>query len=78
MLGTLLTCGADKEKPAGCRKGSAYLAALVGKDGVIAAGPQGITYPVYTSAGAVLALSQPRAEHRKARDAWLAYLRSAS
>jgi squalene-hopene/tetraprenyl-beta-curcumene cyclase len=64
------------ELEAGCRKGAAYLASQVQPDGSIAAGPQGMAYPVYTSAGAVGVLSEPgNARHRKARDAWLAYLR---
>ena len=45
-------------------KGAAYLAALIRDD----ANPQGIVYPVYTSAGAVLVLSHPsNAQHSRAR-----------
>jgi squalene-hopene/tetraprenyl-beta-curcumene cyclase len=59
-----------------CRKGSAYLASHVRPDGTIEAGPHGLAYPVYASAGAVEVLSHPsNARHREARDAWLAYLR---
>jgi squalene-hopene/tetraprenyl-beta-curcumene cyclase len=45
------------------------------KTGIIE-GKRGLNYPVYTAAGAVLVLSQQRfPAHRKARNAWLAYLR---
>jgi squalene-hopene/tetraprenyl-beta-curcumene cyclase len=58
------------------RKGSKYLAAMVRPDGTINAGKFGLSYPVYTAAGAVLVLSHPRNDrHRKARDGWLRYLR---
>lgn len=58
------------------RKGAAYLAAMVQRDGSIDPGPLGLSYPVYTAAGAVIVLSDPvNASHRKARDAWLALLR---
>src|SRR5205807_8587178 len=58
------------------RKGAAYLAGLVKAGGEIEEGLFGLSYPVYTSAGAVIVLSQPcNQRHRKARDAWLAYLR---
>jgi squalene-hopene/tetraprenyl-beta-curcumene cyclase len=61
---------------AGYRKGAAYLASQVQPDGTIAAGPLGLAYPVYTSAGAVSVLSEPcNARYRKARNAWLTYLR---
>jgi hypothetical protein len=61
---------------AGYRKGAAYLASQVQPHGTITAGPLGLAYPVYTSAGAVTVLSEPcNARHSKARDAWLAYLR---
>src|SRR5260370_14192155 len=58
------------------RRGAASLASQIQPDGTINAGPLGITYPVYTSAGAVSVLSEPcNARYHKPRDAWLAYLR---
>jgi hypothetical protein len=76
VLRTLLTMPASKDREAPYRKGAAYLASLVQSDSVIDAGPHGIAYPVYTSAGAVQVLSQPcNVHHQKARDAWLTYLR---
>jgi Prenyltransferase and squalene oxidase repeat len=75
-VAALLRTPASKERDVACRKGADYLAAMVKPDGTIEAGRFGIAYPVYTSAGAVVVLSQPGTErHRKARDAWLAYLR---
>lgn len=57
------------------RQGAAYLANHVQDDGRVA-NPNGVTYPVYTSAGAVQVLSQPgNARHRLARDGWLKFLR---
>jgi len=76
VLRTLLALPATKDIEAGCDKGAAYLAARVQSDGTIDVGPYGLAYPVYTSAGAVQVLSQPSNVHyRKARDAWLLYLR---
>jgi hypothetical protein len=76
VLRTLLALPADKDVEASCRKGAAYLASFVQPDGSINA-PHGVSYAVYTSAGAVQVLSHPgNAAHRKARDAWLAYLRA--
>jgi squalene-hopene/tetraprenyl-beta-curcumene cyclase len=58
------------------RKAVDYLAALARNDGSIDEGEHGLSYPVYTAAGAVLVLTEARnVRHVKARDAWLAYLR---
>jgi hypothetical protein len=66
--------GADRKEAV--RNGAAYLASFVKTDGVIDGGPHGLSYPVYTAATAVVALSRPGMEsHRAARDSWLAYLR---
>jgi Prenyltransferase and squalene oxidase repeat len=76
VLHTLLTLPAGVAVEPACRKGANYLASKVQHDGTIDAGPHGIAYPVYISAGAVQVLSHPaNFRHRKARDAWLAYLR---
>src|SRR5260370_29917894 len=76
VLRTLQTSPGRPDLEAGYRKGAAYLAAQIQRDGTINAGPYGIAYPVYTSAGAAKVLSEPcNARHRQARDAWLAYLR---
>jgi len=58
-------------------KGADYLAAMVQPDGTIDPGPFGLSYPVYTAALSVLTLSETaQARHRRARDAWLSYLRA--
>src|SRR5579864_7984622 len=53
VLRTLLSLPAEKDVESRYRKGAAYLASQVRDDATIDAGPHGITYPVYTSAGAV-------------------------
>jgi len=76
VLHALLTLPAGKDVEPACRKGADYLASKVQSDGTIDGGQYGITYPVYTSAGAVQVLAHPgNGRHRKARDAWVAYLR---
>ncbi len=56
-------------------EGAKYLTSFAKQDGSIDSGKDAISYPAYTSAGVVSALSRPEhAEHRKATDAWLAYL----
>jgi squalene-hopene/tetraprenyl-beta-curcumene cyclase len=76
VLQALRAAPASRERDAACRRGTAYLAAFLQPDGSIEAGPHGFSYHVYTAAGAVALLSGPdQAQHRKARDAWLAYLR---
>ncbi len=76
VVNALLACSETPKGKAACRKGAAYLGALVRADGSINEGKGGLNYPVYTAAGAVVVLSQPRfAARRKARSAWLAYLR---
>jgi squalene-hopene/tetraprenyl-beta-curcumene cyclase len=53
-----------------------YLVAMVGDDGRVHPPEQALAYPVYTAAGAVIALSRiDEAALRPARDAWLAFLR---
>lgn len=74
VLQTLLAAPPSKETEASCRKGADYLAARVKADGSIDPGPQGLSYPLYTSAGAVVVLSHAsNARHQKARDAWRAF-----
>jgi squalene-hopene/tetraprenyl-beta-curcumene cyclase len=76
VLNTLQSTPASRPHDVSYRRGVAYLTGLVKADGSIDAGKFGLSYPVYTSAGAVVLLSQPNnAAHRKARDAWLAFLR---
>lgn len=56
-------------------RATGYLAALT-QDGAIRPPQHGLAYPVYTAAGAVIALTHSGSEpHLKARDVWLAYLR---
>lgn len=57
------------------RRGAAVLAHMVMPDGTIDAGPDGLPYPVYTAALAVMALSHPEnAQFLEARDAWADFL----
>jgi squalene-hopene/tetraprenyl-beta-curcumene cyclase len=55
------------------RRGQAFVAGLVQPDGEIKSGPQGLSYPVYTSALAVTALGDASA-YRREQQAWLAFL----
>jgi squalene-hopene/tetraprenyl-beta-curcumene cyclase len=71
VLGALRSCPCSPRLTRSCRKGTLYLAARARPDGTIDEGKYGFSYPVYTSAGAVLVLG----EQRKARAAWLGYLR---
>jgi hypothetical protein len=76
VVRTLLELPAGGEVLACARKGLAYLAGMARPDGTIDEGPYGLSYPVYTSALAVTALSHPAAAgHESARGAWLGYLR---
>ncbi len=73
----LLACPTSETVKQACDKGSSYLANLVRADGTIDPRPREFSYPVYTSATAVLVLSHPaNVRHRQARDAWLLYLRA--
>lgn len=57
-------------------KAADYLAGLVHKDGTVQSPEQPLTYPVYASAGAVIALANRSGRNvEAARGAWLAYLR---
>jgi squalene-hopene/tetraprenyl-beta-curcumene cyclase len=76
VLHALLASPPSPKLESACRKGTAYLASMARPDGTIDEGPYGLSYPVYTAALAVAVLSGPgHANHRPARDAWLAYLR---
>ena len=76
VMRTLATLPASEDLERAFRKGADYLAAQIKADGTVTVGPHGLDYPVYSAAGAVEVLSQPaNARHRKARDAWMAYLR---
>jgi squalene-hopene/tetraprenyl-beta-curcumene cyclase len=77
VVHALAQSGGDGRVRDACRRGADYLAAMARSDGSIDPGPFGLSYPVYTSALAVVVLSDPaHARHRAARDAWLAYLRA--
>jgi squalene-hopene/tetraprenyl-beta-curcumene cyclase len=66
----------DPAVAASYTKGIAYLAGFARADSSIDEGPHGLSYPVYTAALTTIVLSQPpNADRRKARDAWLRYLR---
>lgn len=57
-------------------RGLDYLQKLVGEDGSILPPRPGIAYPVYMAAGAILAMGDRGDDaSRRARDAWLSYLR---
>ncbi|HKB42018.1 MAG TPA: prenyltransferase/squalene oxidase repeat-containing protein [Gemmataceae bacterium] len=74
VLTTLLSLPPDESLDDPCRRAASFLAAMVTPDGHIES-RFGLTYPVYTSALTVIALSDPRnREFGRARDAWLAYL----
>ena len=79
VLETLLGLPSTEQTKTACRKGAEYLAGLVRADGTIDEGPRGLSYPVYTAAYSVRALSHSRmaelGDFRTARDAWLRYLR---
>jgi squalene-hopene/tetraprenyl-beta-curcumene cyclase len=71
----LQTAPSTPELETACHKGQAFLAGLVQPDGSITSGPQGLSYPVYTSSLAVTALSGPGcAGYRREQRAWLAFL----
>ncbi|HZT78633.1 MAG TPA: hypothetical protein VFA26_00305, partial [Gemmataceae bacterium] len=75
VLDALLAIDAGDLDPAG-HQGCAYLAGLIRPDGTLDAGPLGPSYPGYTAALSVIALSDPRcAAPREARNRWLAFLR---
>jgi squalene-hopene/tetraprenyl-beta-curcumene cyclase len=58
------------------RRGVEFLSRMVLPDGTIKAAPDGISYPVYTAALAVIVLGRsPDPAQQKARDAWLTFLR---
>ena len=76
VVNTLLALPPSGEIEAAARKGAAYLAGLVHPGSKEDATPADLPYPVYTAAGAVIALSHPtNSRYRPARDAWLAFLR---
>jgi len=76
VLRSLLSIDPSAKLETACQLGSKYLEAPVQPDGTIRPGPHGLNYPVYTAAGAVVVLSNPaNADRRRARDAWLRYLR---
>jgi squalene-hopene/tetraprenyl-beta-curcumene cyclase len=57
-------------------KGARYLAAMVDKQGRICPPNERLAYPLYTTSGAIMALSRPDYSASSAqRDAWLVYLR---
>jgi hypothetical protein len=62
--------------PSAVRRGAAYLAGMVRRDGGIDAGPYGLSYPTYTAALTVQVLDRPGGvEHSRQRAAWLDFLR---
>ena len=69
--------GGEAVRPAFDR-GATYMMRLVGADGTVQAGPHGLSFPVFTagSASRVVVLETRDEAHLRARDAWLALLRS--
>jgi squalene-hopene/tetraprenyl-beta-curcumene cyclase len=76
VLESLLCQPLSAKLEAACRRATAYLEAPIQADGTISVGPHGLSYPVYTAAASVVALSDVHNGRRsRARDAWLQYLR---
>jgi len=76
VLVTLANLPDCPQRPLAIEKGIRFLQQFVGDDGKIRETDSGITYPVYTAAGAILALTaQDSAESQKDCRAWLKYLR---
>jgi squalene-hopene/tetraprenyl-beta-curcumene cyclase len=75
VLHALHFSGSQDRHRAAYQRGVAYLANLVKRDGSIDSGEHGLSYPVYTSAGALLVLSHPGNEkYEKAKQSWLRFL----
>lgn len=56
-------------------RGNRFLARLVDASGRVSPGDEGLSYPIYSAAGAAIALTfSPEPEHRRARDALIAFL----
>jgi squalene-hopene/tetraprenyl-beta-curcumene cyclase len=76
VLMALTALPADQQPHEAIERGIAYLSALVGPEGTIAAPRPGIAYPVYTAAGALIVLGdRSDSKLQQAREAWLKYLR---
>jgi squalene-hopene/tetraprenyl-beta-curcumene cyclase len=80
VLATLIDAQASLHDPkvtAAIDKAAGYLVSFVDEHGAIRPPKVGMAYPVYTAAGAAIALSRlPSVDpDHKARDGWLAYLR---
>jgi hypothetical protein len=74
-LCTLLEAGGEESAEAR-KKAAAWLAKFAKPDGTIDPGPDGFDYPLYTAALAAKALSHSEnADHLKARDAWVKYIK---
>lgn len=56
-------------------RGIDCLTAMVGDDGRIRPPPDGLAYPIYSAAGAVVVLSAARPSSTPARDAWVEFIR---
>jgi hypothetical protein len=77
VLVALLGLPPSPNRDRAVEKGMKYLAHFVRPDGSIDAGPHGLSYPVYTAAGAVRVFSHPGAsDFRNAREAWVGYLKA--
>jgi squalene-hopene/tetraprenyl-beta-curcumene cyclase len=57
------------------KKALDYLAGMVRADGTLDEGPHGLSQPVYTAALTLTVLGYEGEQYRRARDAWLKYLR---
>jgi squalene-hopene/tetraprenyl-beta-curcumene cyclase len=76
VLQALLAGANSDDRASATSRGSAYLAGMVRADGSIDESTHGLSYPVYTAAGAVVVLSRSaNDDHQRARNAWLTYLR---
>jgi hypothetical protein len=77
MSGLFFLPQAGPEAEAAFRRGTAYLASFVDKQGRIRVGPRELEYPVYTAALAsrVVVLQERIAHNLRRQRAWLEYLR---
>jgi Prenyltransferase and squalene oxidase repeat len=76
-VASVLTLPRTPKLEAACRLGTEYLSLPFRADRALQPTSPALNYPVYSAAGAVIALSDASyAKDRQARDAWLEFLRS--
>jgi squalene-hopene/tetraprenyl-beta-curcumene cyclase len=76
VLNALLEAPPAEQNQFATAKATRYLVAMIGDDGTVRLPRNGLAYPTYTAAGAVIALARQRnGQLQLACDAWLKYLR---